>query len=479
MEVLGILAGVGHLPVEVARAAKNLGYRVVAVGLIPGIDKELAGIVDAYFDINVGRVGKIISTLKKENVTKVTMIGKVTKEVLHKIGGVIPDLRAIKILSSIPDHKDDTIMLAIVKELEGEGLEVMDQKLLIKSLLPAPGVMTKRKPTAKELADMEFGFEMAKAIGGLDIGQTVVVKDRSVMAVEAIEGTDQCILRGGFLGKGNVIVAKTAKPKQDQRFDIPAFGKKTMESMITAGATGIVIEAGSTLFVDKEQTIFGQYNMPYYQKLLEGFGMKKAYDSSILEFDIEKLKEKIDNEYIRTLHDKYNLKINDINLKKLDSECKDICKIFAQETLSKEYMRNPSVKIVEEVISKLSKLINPELVKIIREEDTDMPVAFMLALPDYYEALRKMDGKVSILKDREYKKSIDRIRCAVMYVIPQYQGAGLIKYLLSSLVDEINKNNIKYLESGLIPEDNVRFLESLSRYGGDVIKEYRVFGKEI
>ena len=183
MEVLGVLSGVGHLPVEVARSAKELGYHVVAVGVVPGIDEELPGSVDVYYDINIGKIGKIISTLKKNKVTKVTMIGKVTKEVLYKAGKIVPDLRAIKILATIPDRKDDTIMNAIVKELEDEGIEVMDQTLLIKPLLPPPGVLTKRKPTEAELADMEFGFEMAKAIGGLDIGQTVVVKNRAVMAI--------------------------------------------------------------------------------------------------------------------------------------------------------------------------------------------------------------------------------------------------------------------------------------------------------
>ena len=255
MEVLGILSGIGHLPVEVAKSAKSLGYEVIAVGVVPDIDTELAGSVDKYYDINIGKIGKIISTLKKHKVKKVTMIGKVTKEVLYKAGAIVPDLRAIKILATVPDRKDDTIMNAIVKEIEGEGIKVMDQTELIKPLLPQPGVLTKRKPTEAELADMEFGFTMAKAIGGLDIGQTVVVKNRAVMAVEAIEGTDACILRGGFLGKGGVIVAKAAKPSQDQRFDIPGFGTKTMESMIHAGATGIVIEAGNTLVVDRAKTI--------------------------------------------------------------------------------------------------------------------------------------------------------------------------------------------------------------------------------
>ena len=144
MEVLGVLSGVGHLPVDVARSAKQQGYKVVAVGVVPGIDEELPTSVDVYYDINIGKIGKIISTLKKNKVTKVTMIGKVTKEVLYKAGAIVPDLRAIKILASVPDRKDDTIMNAIVKELEGEGIEVMDQTLLIKPLLPQPGVLDRK-----------------------------------------------------------------------------------------------------------------------------------------------------------------------------------------------------------------------------------------------------------------------------------------------------------------------------------------------
>ena len=255
METLGLLAGIGHLPVDVAQSAKKLGYKVVAVAVVADTDPELPENADVFYTINVGKVGKILQTLKQHGVKNVTMIGKVTKEVLYKNGVVVPDLTTIRVLASLPDRKDDTIMNAIVKLIEDAGMHVMDQTELIRPLLPEPGVLTKRKPTEQEWEDMRFGFRMAKELGRLDIGQTVVVKNRAVMALEAIEGTDACILRGGFLGKGGVIVAKTAKPVQDNRFDMPSVGTTTLTSMIHAGATGIVIEAGRTLLVDRKRTL--------------------------------------------------------------------------------------------------------------------------------------------------------------------------------------------------------------------------------
>ncbi|WP_295356680.1 UDP-2,3-diacylglucosamine diphosphatase LpxI [uncultured Succiniclasticum sp.] len=255
METLGLLAGIGHLPVDVAQSAKKLGYKVVAIAVVADTDPELPENADVFYTINVGKVGKILQTLKQHDVKNVTMIGKVTKEVLYKNGVMIPDLTTIRVLASLPDRKDDTIMNAIVKLIEDEGMHVMDQTVLIQPLLPEPGVLTKRKPTEQEWEDMRFGFRMAKELGRLDIGQTVVVKNRAVMALEAIEGTDACILRGGFLGKGGVVVAKTAKPAQDNRFDMPSVGTTTLTSMIHAGATGIVIEAGRTLLVDRKRTL--------------------------------------------------------------------------------------------------------------------------------------------------------------------------------------------------------------------------------
>jgi hypothetical protein len=254
MKKVGLLAGVGRLPVEFARAASGMGITVIAVAVVPGVDAELAQVAAKVHTLSAGELGKLIAFLKEEGITEITMIGKVTKELMFS-GQVAADARMGMLLAKLPDHSDDTILLAIVRELASEGIGVLDQTAFIRSLMATPGVLTKRQPTQEELADMEWGFSMAKEIGALDIGQTVVVKNRAVMAVEAIEGTDACILRGGQMGRGGVTVAKVAKPKQDLRFDVPSVGVGTIKAMIGGGATALVIEAGKTLLADKKNTI--------------------------------------------------------------------------------------------------------------------------------------------------------------------------------------------------------------------------------
>ena len=254
MQTVGLLAGIGRLPVEFAIAARNSGYRVVTIAYMPDVDKELQDVSDCYYEISVMKAGKIIKTLKSENVTKLTMIGKVTKEILYS-KGFIPDFFALRALASLVDRSDDTIMLKAVNMLRKEGIEVMDQTELLKKLFIRPGVYSKRKPSAEELNDAQFALKMARAIGGLDIGQTVVVKNMAVMAVEAIEGTNKCILRGGQLAKSGAVVGKVAKPKQDKRFDMPAVGTETIEAMIAAKAKMLAVEAGATLIVDLDKTM--------------------------------------------------------------------------------------------------------------------------------------------------------------------------------------------------------------------------------
>ncbi|MBR4153167.1 MAG: UDP-2,3-diacylglucosamine diphosphatase LpxI [Selenomonadaceae bacterium] len=254
MEKLGILAGTGKLPVECARAAKKLGYEVYAVGLLPDSDPQIAQFSKDYQFISVAQLDAILDYLKNNQVQQVTLIGKVTKELLFN-GAVVPDMHMLQLIMSLPDRRDDTIMMAFVRELAKSGIQTFDQTALIRKLMPHRGTITQREPTEQERQDMEFGFRIAKELGRLDVGQTVVVKNRAVMALEAIEGTDACIERGGKLACGGAVVAKVSKPQQDNRFDVPTVGYRTIENMAKVGAKVLAIEAGKTLLVEREKMI--------------------------------------------------------------------------------------------------------------------------------------------------------------------------------------------------------------------------------
>lgn len=255
MAKVGLIAGIGNLPVEFMRAAQHEGYEVVVISVVTDGALELEAEADAYYQISVFKSDTVIKTFLKEGVTDVTMLGKVTKEHLYKKITTIPDMRTIKLLNRLRNRKDDTIMLAIVEELEKEGLSVADQTKYMRSLMPPVGVMTKRQPTEVEQLDITFGFTLAKQMGALDIGQTVVVKEQAAMAIEAIEGTDECIKRGGALGREGAVVVKTAKPNQDVRFDVPAVGMKTLESMIAGNCKVLAMEAKRTIFVEQEAVL--------------------------------------------------------------------------------------------------------------------------------------------------------------------------------------------------------------------------------
>lgn len=254
MSKVGLIAGIGLLPVEFMRAAQAQGYEVVVVAVVPDVVAELEAEANSFHAISLVKINKIIKTLKEEGVKEVTMLGKVTKELLYK-DFAFPDMRTLKILNRLRNRKDDTIMLAIVEELKGEGIEVADQTMYLKPLMPKVGVLTKKGPSKEQLEDIAFGFELAKEMGRLDVGQTVVVKHKAAMAIEAIEGTDACIRRGGELGRGEAVVVKTAKPNQDPRFDVPAVGRTTLQSMIDSGCTLLAMEAERTLFVEQEAVI--------------------------------------------------------------------------------------------------------------------------------------------------------------------------------------------------------------------------------
>ena len=190
MEKIGLLAGVGTLPVEFAEAVRSQGYEVVCVAVIPGIDPRLKEIANVYYDISAFKLNKIIKTLVKENVKEVTMIGKVTKEWLYK-DHVLPDLRAIKVLNRLrkANFKDDTITLAIVEELAKDGISVLDQTKYLKPLMPGPQVFTKKKPTEEQMADVAFGFKAAKAIGAMDLGQTPASREAGRLPEAALSSS--------------------------------------------------------------------------------------------------------------------------------------------------------------------------------------------------------------------------------------------------------------------------------------------------
>ena len=254
MERLGILAGTGKLPVECARAAQQLGYEVYSIGLLPDSDPQIAQFSKEHQFISVAQLDAIMNYLQSRQIQKVTMLGKVTKELLFN-GAIQPDARMLQLIMSLPDRKDDTIMIAFVRELAKAGMQAFDQTALIRKLMPHRGTIASREPTDAERKDIEFGFRIAKELGHLDIGQTVVVKNRAVMALEAIEGTDACIERGGTLAHGGAVVVKVSKPQQDNRFDVPTVGYQTVEQMAKFGANVLAIEAGKTLLVDRKQMV--------------------------------------------------------------------------------------------------------------------------------------------------------------------------------------------------------------------------------
>ncbi|GAB6137333.1 LpxI family protein [Halanaerobaculum tunisiense] len=254
MAHLGLIAGNGQLPVLFAQAMQEEDYELTVITVTPQAETaQLQQLADSVYQIEVGQLDQIITTLQQAQLEQVIMLGKVTKELLYQ--GVSLDARFQKLLANLEEKNDDAIMLAIVQELQQAGLEVIDQTKWIQKLLPQAGTLTEVEPTEAVLADMEYGFKMAKEIGRLDIGQTVVVKDQAVMAVEAIEGTDQAILRGGELGQQEVVVAKVSKPEQDLRFDIPTIGLQTIEQLIEVAAQGLVIEANKTFIVKQTEVL--------------------------------------------------------------------------------------------------------------------------------------------------------------------------------------------------------------------------------
>lgn len=253
-EIIGLIAGTGELPKAVAVEAKDKGFRVVAVALEHLADKGLASLVDEIRWVNVGKLATIIESLKHFGAEKAVMAGKVPKALLYK-GNITPDLRAMKLLFTLRDRSDDSILLAITRELEKDGIALLNTTDFCQNILTPEGILTEKGVTEEEWADIRFGWKIANEMGRLDIGQTVVMKGKAVMAVEAIEGTDKAIQRGGAYANGGAVVVKISKPDQDMRFDVPVAGLDTLRAMIKVRARVLALEAKRSILLQKERVL--------------------------------------------------------------------------------------------------------------------------------------------------------------------------------------------------------------------------------
>ena len=246
---LGIIAGSGTFPLLVARAARRLGHRVAAAAIKGQTAQELTGEVDEIVWLRLGQLGGLIKGLKKAGVERVVMCGAVDKTGIFSLR---PDLRALKEMKRLTHKGDDALLRGLGEVLAEEGIEVVPTQELLPELLARRGPYSKRAPDRRETADAALGWRVAGELGRLDVGQCVVVKDGVVAALEAVEGTDRAIERGGSLAGPGAVVVKRCKPQQDTRFDLPTVGVTTVRTMITAQASCLVVEAGRSLVFDPQ-----------------------------------------------------------------------------------------------------------------------------------------------------------------------------------------------------------------------------------
>lgn len=254
MARIGLIAGNGKFPFLVLQGARDLGHDVTVIAIKEEAFSELeeaarrAGA--ALHWVSLGQLGKCIKLLKAAGVAQAVMAGQVRH--VKIFSGILPDFTLLAVLKRLKARNTDALISAVADVMRDEGIELLDSTLFLAPLLARPGVLSKRAPDEQERADFEFGYRMADAIAALDIGQTIVVKDKAVVAVEAMEGTDEVIARAGKLAGKGVRVVKVAKPNQDMRFDVPVVGVATIEAMRAAGASAISIDAGRTLVLDGE-----------------------------------------------------------------------------------------------------------------------------------------------------------------------------------------------------------------------------------
>ncbi len=248
-----MIAGNRRFPILFSQAAKKRNYYVVAVAIKGDTSRELGKLVDKIYWLGLAEFSKIFEIFKNEGITNIVMVGQISPRRLFS-KEINKDVTLSNLLGSLKDKKADSIFGGIADKLKESGFQLVDSTLFIKEHLPKKGVLTNREPDSSMWEDIYFGLELAKQVAYLDIGQTVAVKNKAIVAVEALEGTDNLIRRAGRIAKG-VTIVKVSKPKQDMRFDIPVVGLNTVKNLIRAGVVCLAIEAEKTLFIDRKESI--------------------------------------------------------------------------------------------------------------------------------------------------------------------------------------------------------------------------------
>lgn len=252
-QLIGLIAGSGEVPVYFADKAKAQGIRVVSISLTKEIGELIEPLVEKNFNINIGQPGKMFKAFKGEDVTGVVIMGKIEKSMIFRLQML--DLEALKFIKALKNHQDKSFMLSVIDRIKEMGGTVLDQKELVPELFPEKGVLTRKQPSKKTLTDIEFGLPIARNMADQEIGQTIVVRNETVIAVEAVEGTDKTIERGCEIANGGCSVVKVSRTEQDYRFDAPGIGPHTMELMIKGKASALALEAGRVMIINQEKVV--------------------------------------------------------------------------------------------------------------------------------------------------------------------------------------------------------------------------------
>ncbi|HUI52945.1 MAG TPA: UDP-2,3-diacylglucosamine diphosphatase LpxI [Terriglobales bacterium] len=250
----GLIAGNGRFPFLVLEGARSQGIEMAVIALKEEASPELEKAAKRLHWVSLGELSKAIDLMQREGVKRAVMAGQVKHNKIFS--SIRPDWKLAKLLLELPRKNTDSLIGAVAKVLEEEGIQLVDSTLFLKPLLPEAGVLTRRAPNEHETADMAYGLDVARHIAAMDIGQTVVIADRACVAVEAMEGTDETIARAArFAGGKPLVVVKVSKPTQDMRFDVPVVGLPTVEAMRKAGATALAVDAARTLLFDRAKLV--------------------------------------------------------------------------------------------------------------------------------------------------------------------------------------------------------------------------------